>query len=626
MPSLSIKYLWVVLAVMLTASCAIQPPPAPKPSKQLKAQIAQKLMLDIRYFCPDLKQGERCTTPVTTLPDSLASLIGDTDVGGIILFANNLVDTRQIIQLNKDLQSAALKAGHAPLLISIDQEGGRVVRIPQNLGTSFSGNMAIGATAAVNGTKFALQTGQVIAKELLALGFNVNFAPDVDVNVNPNNPVINVRSFGEDADLVAKLGLAQMNAMQQQGIITSLKHFPGHGDTNTDSHTGLPRVEHDRATIDNIDLKPFQYAIDNSAPGMIMTAHIQYPQLDNTEFTAKDGSSTILPATMSRKILTDLLRNEMHYQGVIITDAMNMAGIAHFFDPTEAVIQTFHAGSDIALMPLAVRSPADFSKLKQLIDDVSQAVLDGRLDQQEITQSVQRIDALKQQYAIDKLVIKDVDAATAKANTILGNKEHRKVEQELANNAVVSITNNGVYPLAKSTQTIHLNMPDNTKCMAMTLALKTRLPKVTITCSSLAGKVPDDALTLIKQADLIISADITPQQSMAEMGGMDDIQQWRDRADKKAQTATLLNLMQQAKAQHKPSIFISMRTPYNVPLYAPYADAILATFAHNLSESHYIDDYGRLISQYQGPIYNAVADILIGKLEATGTLPVSIQQ
>jgi beta-N-acetylhexosaminidase len=290
------------------------------------------------------------------------------------------------------------------------------------------------------------------------------------------------------------------------------------------------------------------------------------------------------------------------------------------------VIQTFHAGSDIALMPLSVRSPEDFAKVKQLIRDVSRAVQTGRLDQQEMAESVQRINAVKQQYAIDKLVIQDVDAATANADKILGNQEHRKIEQQLANNAVVNIANNGVYPLAKTVRTVHMNMPDQTKCMAMTLALKTRLPEVAFTCSSLAGQQPVDALTLIKQADLIISADITPQQSMAEMGGMDDIQQWRQRADKEAQTATLLSLMQQAKTLNKPGIFISMRTPYNVPLYAPYADAILVTFAHNLSESKYIDDYGRLITQYEGPIFNAVADILTGKLEATGSLPVSIEQ
>ncbi|WP_416307478.1 glycoside hydrolase family 3 protein [Neptunicella sp. SCSIO 80796] len=615
----------LLLGALVCASCATQ---STKNNPQLESQIAQKIMLDIRYFCPELKADERCTKPVTELPDSLAKLIAETNVGGIVLFANNLENTRQIIQLNKDLQEAALRAGHKPLLIAVDQEGGRVVRIPKNLGTSFSGNMAIGATTEVNGTKYALQTGQVIAKELLALGFNVNFAPTVDVNVNPENPVINVRSFGEDADQVAKLGLAQMNAMQQQGIISSLKHFPGHGDTNVDSHTGLPRVEHDKQTIDKIDLKPFKYAIDNSAPGMIMTAHIQYPQLDNTEFTAKDGSTTILPATMSRKILTDLLRNAMNYQGVIITDALNMAGIAHFFDPTEAVIQTFHAGSDIALMPISVRSPADFSKVKQLIRDISDAAQNGRLDQQEIAESVQRINALKQQYAIDKLVSKDIDQATASADKILGNKEHRKIEQELANNAVVNIANNGVYPLAKSIRTIHLNMPDQTKCMAMTLALKSRNANWRISCTSLAGKLTDatQAEQLIRQADLVISADITPQQSMAEMGGMDDIQQWHQRADKKVQEATLLRLMRHAKTLDKPSIFISMRTPYNVPLYAPYSDAILATFAHNLSELEYIDDYGRLITQYQGPMFNAVADILTGKLEAVGTLPVSIQQ
>src|SRR5690606_26110130 len=133
-----------LLGALVCASCATQ---STKNNPQLESQIAQKIMLDIRYFCPELKVGERCTTPVTELPDSLAKLIAETDVGGIVLFANNLENTRQIIQLNKDLQDAALQAGHNPLLIAVDQEGGRVVRIPKNLGTSFSGNMAIGATA-----------------------------------------------------------------------------------------------------------------------------------------------------------------------------------------------------------------------------------------------------------------------------------------------------------------------------------------------------------------------------------------------------------------------------------------------------------------------------------------------
>ncbi|MBC3765657.1 glycoside hydrolase family 3 protein [Neptunicella marina] len=585
-------------------------------------------MLDIRYFCDDVPAGKRCTSPVTELPADLASMIADTDVGGIVLFANNLVSTKQMVKLNHDIQQASLSAGHDPLFIAVDQEGGRVVRIPHHLGTSFSGNMAIGATAKNSGTQFALQSGEIIAKELLSVGFNVNFAPTVDVNVNPLNPVINVRSFGEDADQVAKLGLAQMNAMQQQGIISSLKHFPGHGDTSVDSHTGLPRVDHDRSTINNTDLKPFKYAIDNSNPGMIMTAHIQYPQLDNSEFIAKDGSKTILPATMSRKILTDLLRTEMGFKGVIVTDALNMAGIAHYFDPTAAVIQTFKAGSDIALMPMPIRSPADIPRIKQLINDVAIAVQQGEISLDELTQSVERLKTLKQQYALNKRVIDNVEEATQIASKVLGAPQHKKIEQKLANHAVVDIANNGVYPIKDSVKKLHLLMPDQTKCMAMTFALKNRHSAFNISCTSLAGKNTDltKAQQQIKQADLVISADITPQQSMAEMGGMDDIAQWRDRLDKTQQINTLLALMKFAKQQNKASIFISLRTPYNVPQFAPYSDAVLATFAHNTAKHEYVDDYGRLITEFSGPMFNAVADILTGRLEAKGSLPVSIEQ
>ncbi|MGY0589380.1 MAG: glycoside hydrolase family 3 N-terminal domain-containing protein, partial [Paraglaciecola chathamensis] len=191
-----VRILLVSLLVLTFVSCANKPSVDPR----IEALVAQKLMLDIRYFCRenDINPAtQRCTTPVTTLPDELKDMVADTGIGGIILFANNLQDTEQMIRLNRDLQAASAAGGHSPLLISIDQEGGRVVRIPQNISTAFSGNMAIGATYAEHGTHFATLSGDVIAKELAVLGFNVNFAPSVDVNVNPENPVINVRSFGE---------------------------------------------------------------------------------------------------------------------------------------------------------------------------------------------------------------------------------------------------------------------------------------------------------------------------------------------------------------------------------------------------------------------------------------------
>ena len=616
---------WLAQAIMLSVLvCLVACTTKINSDPQLNRLIAQKLMLDFRYFCDDDQQDENCTTAMTQLPPILSQLLSDTGIGGVVLFANNLENTEQMLRLNYALQQAVQRGGHEPLFIAIDQEGGRVVRIPQNLATSFAGNMAIGATYAQHGTRYAELSGQVIAKELLSLGFNVNFAPTVDVNVNPLNPVINVRSYGEDANIVAQLGTAQMAAMQKQGMIATLKHFPGHGDTSVDSHTGLPRVEHGMSQIKNSDLLPFQYAIEHDQPAMIMTAHIQYPQLDNRSFTAKDGSEVILPATMSRSILTDLLRHQMGFKGVIVTDALDMAGIAHYFDNTEAVIQTFAAGSDIALMPIAIRRPSDIKKLSRLIEDVASAVRAGRINRQELILSGARISQLKQQYQIAQRYALPLEQAIHLADQTLGALPHREVEQNLAADAIVEIKNQGAFPLTNQVNNILLSMPDTTKCMALTLALKQRLNEATINCMSLANADSRGDISLLKQADMVIAADITPEQSLAELGGMDDIVSWRQRAPKEQQITQQLALLQAAKARQLKTIFISLRTPYNAPLFAPYADGILASFSYNLNKTEYLDESGRLITQYEGAIYSALADILSGRNTAKGTLPVSL--
>lgn len=619
--TLIVTKICLVCSCVLSVSCTITQPVDP----ELNKLIAQKIMLDFRYYCEEPKQSEVCTTAMTTLPPALAETISETGIGGVVLFADNLVNTKQILQLNRDLQRAAKQGNHAPLFIAIDQEGGRVVRIPRSLATSFDGNMAIGASYEQHGVKFATKTGEILAKELMSLGFNVNFAPTVDVNVNPNNPVINVRAFSENPHDVAALGTAQMAAMQREGMIATLKHFPGHGDTNVDSHTGLPRVEHALNEIEATDLYPFQYAINNDAPAMIMTAHIQYPQLDNTQFTAKNGEKVILPATMSRKILTGLLRKKMGFQQVVVTDALNMSGIAHYFDETEAVIQTFAAGADIALMPLAIRNSADITKLTTLIESIAQAVHEGRLDRNEIVQSTQRIYALKAVYKIHQTNSLSLDEAISLAEKTLGIAAHREVEQALADSAIVDIKNVGVLPMTDQVKRVYMIMPDTSKCMALTLALKRRLPDTQIHCDGLATETDRDNSALIKKADMVIVADILPDQGLVEMGGMDDISQWLQRPSKAQQLALQIEVLKMAKASSKATVFISLRTPYNVPQFAPYSDAVLASFSYNASKATYFDGYGRLITEYEGPIFNALADVLTGNKPATGTLPVTIE-
>ncbi len=585
----------------------------------LKQQLGQKLMLDLRYYCEQDTGEQKCRTPVTRLPADLANIISKHNIGGVILFAENIDTVPQVIKLNNDLQQAAAKSELGlPLFISIDQEGGRVARIPRDVGTSFTGNMSIGATYKEHGTHFATESARIIAEELLALGVNVNYAPTVDVNMNPDNPVINVRSYGEDPQLVAKLGGAQVAGFENNGVISSLKHFPGHGDTNVDSHTGLPKVMHDKETIWQQDLPPFKDIIKNQQPGMIMTAHIQYPALDDSTFVSKEGKTMIKPATMSRKIITDLLRDELGYQGVVITDALDMAGISHFFEPIEAVVNTFAAGVDIALMPIEIRSPKDLEVLEALIDRLEEEVQRGTLNADEITASATRILKLKEKF---KLTTKlDDEAAIKKAQLLLGDQSHRKVEAELALAAITEVRNeNNTLPLnIKSGTKVHIIMPDTRKCFALQQALLDNTNTLlSFSCTSLQGYEPISTLKEMNEADVIIAANASPKQSAVEVGGMDDLADNPEFAIAKAdQSAALESLLKQAKLANKKTVFVSLRAPYDISQFGKFADAVLATYAYNID----IDTEEKIA----GPAFTALAKVLMGKASANGQLPVTV--
>ncbi|WP_246840559.1 glycoside hydrolase family 3 N-terminal domain-containing protein [Lacimicrobium sp. SS2-24] len=586
----------------------------------LRRAIAQKIIIDLRYFCEEAPQEGPCKKPMTTLPPQLARVISDTGIGGVILFAENLVDTAQMIQLNHDLQQAAVNGlSGQPLLLTLDQEGGRVARIPRHLATSLSGNMAIGATFAEHGLMFAEKTGDILGGELASLGFNVNHAPTVDVNVNPENPVINVRSFGENPLHVAQLGLAQLKAMQRQGVIGTLKHFPGHGDTAVDSHTGLPRVDHDRNTIEEVDLLPFRYAIEQGEVDMIMTAHIQYPQLDSSEIENTAGEKMLRPATLSRAILTDLLRKDMGFEGVIVTDAMDMAGISAFFEPTQAVIETFRAGTDLVLMPVRLHTPEELERLPALISQLLEAVEAGKLNAAEVIASAKRIHKLKQKYLRNPL--QPSAEQIARAEGILRHPDHLATEQALADAALTQIGENNVNtPL--TAQTMHLLMPDRSKCLAMEQALSRHLPDLTVSCTSLQSYLPQQQRQAMDNADILLVASITPAQSAVERGGMEDMQQVEAEAiAHQDQQALLPQQIDAAKRAGKEVIFVSLRAPYEIRTLAEKADLVLATYGYN---THVVPDT-QANPQVHGPAFESLARYLAGKIDARGQLPVTIE-
>lgn len=401
----------------------------------VRQKITQMLMPDFRKW---QAEGEAAATNLTVVNQEIAEAIDGYDFGGVILFAENVKETEQTFNLTQALQEAAIsnKAnnGKIPLLIGIDQEGGIVYRLGS--GTALPGNMAIGAT---DSPELARVAGEIIGRELSSLGVNVNFAPVLDTNNNPNNPVIGLRSFSSDPVRVARLGTAMMEGIQGYNVAVAAKHFPGHGDTAVDSHTGLPLVDKNYAQLELLELLPFKVAVDNGVD-MLMTAHIQYPQIEKDTVISKEtGESIYIPATLSDDILTGIVRNQYGYNGIIITDAMGMDAISKNFGETEAALMAIQAGVDIVLMPTVLRSKTDLIKIDKIIDEIEAAVASGQLDEARLDQSVRRILTLKDKRGILDFSLSDRQVETALAE--VGSDLNRDLERVIAASAVTVVKN-----------------------------------------------------------------------------------------------------------------------------------------------------------------------------------------
>lgn len=338
-------------------------------------------------------------------PEEIVDLVQRLDLGGVILFRTNLADPDQIASLTESLQQ---KARRAPLLIAVDHEGGRVSRLPEPF-TRLPPCRSVGKSGSAEA---AFELGRVAAEELLAVGINVNLAPVLDVDTNPLNPVIGDRSLGPDPHEVARLGLAVLKGFRRAGIIGCAKHFPGHGDTSQDSHTTLPVVPHPLERLRAVEVEPFRRVIsDPEGPEVIMSAHVLYPHLDPQ-----------LPATLSRPILTDLLRAEMGFDGLIVTDDLEMKAISDRFGPEEACVRAIKAGADLVLF---CHTP---SHVRRCIEHVSALVDKGTLDARRIRESLHRIERLKGRYIATKISPAD----RRRLFRAIGSPEHRAIADRIS--------------------------------------------------------------------------------------------------------------------------------------------------------------------------------------------------
>jgi len=312
--------------------------------------------------------------------EHITRLIQERHVGGVILFRRNVHTPQQVAALCRRLQEINAEVSDIPLLISLDQEGGMVMRVEQGV-TPIPAAMAFQQAGSVADCE---QLSRISGDEMRQLGINMILAPVLDVNNNPLNPVIGVRAFGEDPDTVISYGMAAMRGLNAAGVITTAKHFPGHGDTSTDSHYSMSIVPHDKARLDAMELPPFKAAIAQGVHA-IMTAHVVFPAIE---------SEPDLPATLSKSVLTDLLRGELGFKGVIISDCLEMLAIADGVGVTNGAIQTLKAGADIALIS------HQQERQQTAIDGVIAAVERGEISLNQINRAHERVQQLKQISAV----------------------------------------------------------------------------------------------------------------------------------------------------------------------------------------------------------------------------------
>ncbi|MGN7978893.1 glycoside hydrolase family 3 protein [Microbacterium sp. 22195] len=491
-----------------------------------------------------------------------ADIISEYEPGGFILFSgrDNVTDPVQVATLANGLQDAAQHAGAGiPLLVSTDQEQGIVTRIGSPA-TLFPGSMALGAGRSAKDTrKAAAITGQ----ELAAMGIQQNNAPDADVNVNPDNPVIGVRSFSSDPALVSELTAAAVQGYQDDaGIVATAKHFPGHGDTATDSHTGLPLITHTLEQWQQIDAPPFKAAIAAGVDS-IMTAHIVVPALDDS------GD----PATLSKKIVTGQLRDALGFQGVIVTDGLEMAAVRQKYGDGEVAVRALEAGVDQLLLPAAPQ------EAYQAVED---AVATGRITEQRIDESVERI--LKMKY--DQGVTKHAKVDTGKVMNVVGKNSSLRAAEKITDRTTTLIRNeNGALPVQVDGKSV----------------LVTGYGVVT-------GQTLADQLAARGASTTALSTGMAPTQAQIDQAAAaarnSDVTVVLTNGVTAASSQKQLVAALEATGTHL--IVVAVRNPYDINQ-LPEVDGYIATYS------------------YAAPALASLAKVITGEISPTGTLPVDIR-
>lgn len=497
-----------------------------------------------------------------TLNLDLEKLLSDVQPGGLIFFPTNLSGLKGTQGLIEDLQTAS----QMPLFIAIDQEGGLVQKL--NVGISevndFPGAMTLGATGS---QALSYRLARAMGFQLSHVGFNMVFAPVLDVNSNPENPVIGIRSFGSDPKLVAEMGVAFMDGLVRSGLIPVGKHFPGHGDTAADTHLGTAMFPYGKKRLDQLELIPFKAAIRNGIPAL-MTAHISIPEL----------VSSGRPATLSSEILTQLLREELEYDGLIITDAMNMKAISSHFGQEESVIQAVQAGADLILMPI------DSKVAHQAL---IKAIEKGDISEERIDRSVKRILYLK----MTKGLFQPLEEKQKEDSSLW--VEGREVAQEVANQAVTVVKDEA--------KILPLKLQESEK-----LVVITPLQSVTeIYLEELRNFFTDHQIMGLTLKNLALSSE--QWQRIQEADRIIVATNSRTPSTRRTSHSQMQTIAKLGKMKPEQMIWISLQTPYELST-LPEMKTYLAQYGYNPVNSR------------------AMIRLITGQINPIGKLPVKLSE
>ncbi len=498
----------------------------------------------------------------------IINLIASHGVGSLILFSRNIGHKEEVKQLTEELQKIAKKAHHpSPLIIATDQENGIVRRLNEGT-TEFPGSMLLGAADDEDAT---YQIAKATAKELNTLGLNMNLAPVLDINNNPYNPIIGVRSFGEEPAAVIKHSRAVIKGFQEEGMIAVGKHFPGHGDTDIDSHLDIPIIKHSLERINGIEFQPFIHAFEQNIDS-IMLSHIYFPEIEEKE---------VVPTSVSSKMV-HILRNQLGFTGMIMTDCMEMRAISNTVGTVEGAVKALKAGVDMIMISHSYHLQIE------TIEAIISAIDKGEIDEKVVDEAVNRVLKLKKKLlsrqTIEPHAVKDV----------IGGREHKKLARNVYEKGVTLVKNDGILPL---------QIKEKDKLLVI-------LPERKIYTIVEDLNRPYDLLNYIKGNHFnVITHQISNPPTASEM---EEIKKMLPAFNIVIIGTINAHLIEQQTTfvkgilkVGKPVIVIAMRNPYDFGGF-PEVNAYLATYEHT-----------------EAAIKVAV-DIIFGKTIPKGKLPVSI--